>query len=166
MGWVEVASKLGQGTTIDIYLPRCDAAVHHAEAPPLAAASAGHETILFVDDEPFVRRLAEQTLRRAGYRVLTAEDGLAAVEVFARQMQEIDLVVLDLTMPRLSGRDALRRMTAIDANVRVLLSSGYSIDQAPALDEPGVVGFLSKPYRPVELCTAVRKGLDLTRPVR
>ena len=97
-------------------------------------------------------------LSRAGFRVLTADDGVEAVEVFAGEHAEIDLVILDVTMPRMSGRDAFRQMIEFDPAARILFSTGYSADDLAEVD--GSVGLLSKPYRPHELLAAVRDALD------
>jgi two-component system, cell cycle sensor histidine kinase and response regulator CckA len=114
-----------------------------------------------VDDEDMIRCLARSILEAAGFRVLEAQDGADAVELFRREYPRIDLVILDLTMPRLSGRDAFRSMTAIDPDARVMFSSGYSADDLS--DVTGAVGLLAKPYRPQELVSAVRRALS-TRP--
>ena len=113
--------------------------------------------VLLVDDEPMIRELGRAVLEQAGYPVLTADDGAAAVEAFAAHRAGIGLVVLDVTMPRLSGRDAFLRIRALDPAARVLLSTGYSADDVSALD--GLVGVLTKPYRPAELLAAVRAVL-------
>ncbi|MBX9627984.1 MAG: response regulator, partial [Gemmataceae bacterium] len=129
--------------------------------PTLAAlARAGRTadpTILLVDDEGMIRDLGRAILERAGYRVVTAVDGLDAVEVFARERARVGLVVLDVMMPRMSGRDAFRELVRLDPGVRVLFSSGYSGDELPELE--GAVGMLGKPYRPADLLAAVRDAL-------
>jgi CheY-like chemotaxis protein len=114
--------------------------------------------VLLVDDELMIRTLARTILEQAGHTVIEAEDGAEAVEVFAREHGRIDLVILDLTMPRLSGRDAFDRMVALDPSARVLFSSGYSGDDLSAAD--GAKGLLSKPYRPADLLAAVRRALE------
>ncbi|MBX9584364.1 MAG: PAS domain S-box protein, partial [Gemmataceae bacterium] len=179
-GWVGCTSAPGRGTRIDLYLPAADepevpapgpAAAHPplpapGDTPPdgtptlAAAAKAGlipDPTVLLVDDEPMIRDLGRAILERAGYRVLTAEDGLDGVEVFARERGRIGLVVLDVMMPRMSGRDAFRELVRLDPGVRVLFSTGYSAQELSELD--GAVGLLNKPYRPAELLAAVRDAL-------
>jgi CheY-like chemotaxis protein len=105
-----------------------------------------------------IRDLGRAVLSRAGFRVLTADDGVEAVELFAREYHRIDLVILDVTMPRMSGRDAFRHMVEINPAARILFSTGYSADDLAEVDSS--VGLLSKPYRPQELVTAVRVALD------
>jgi len=117
-------------------------------------------TILLVDDEQMIRDLGCAVLTRAGYRILTADDGQHAVEVFEREWHNIALVILDVTMPRMSGSDASRHMIRIDPNVRVLFSTGFAADDLSELD--GSQGLLSKPYRPQELVAAVRAALTIT----
>jgi CheY-like chemotaxis protein len=132
------------------------------EASPPAPARGGKETILVVDDDPLLRNLAQSILEAYGYRVLLAGDGVEALEVYERQPERIDLVVLDLTMPRLSGRDALERLRRINPRVRVLLASGYPGEQGPGAT--GALGFISKPYRAQHLARMVRQALDQALP--
>ena len=115
-------------------------------------------TILLVDDESMIRELGKVVLERGGFRVLTAEDGVEAVEVFGRESDRIDLVILDVTMPRMSGRDAFRHMLEIQPEARILFSTGYSDEHIAELE--GAMGLLSKPYRPHELLTAVQSALE------
>ena len=96
----------------------------------------GTETILLVDDEAIIRNLGRTILQRYGYRVLLAEDGLEALQVYRQHGEPIDLVILDLVMPRLSGHDTLRQLQQLDPDVRVLFSSGYSAEQVTETD-PG-----------------------------
>jgi PAS domain S-box-containing protein len=184
-GWIECHSEVSKGTRFDIYLPRYVAGraaslsdlpsslggegrVRGAEAPGSthAPSGGGTETVLLVDDEAMIRNLGRTTLQRYGYRVLLAEDGQQGLEIYQREQGKIDLVILDLTMPRLSGRDTLRELRQFDPNVRVLFASGYSAEQVTEEERVGVLGFISKPYRPQELANTVRmalnKGKELT----
>src|SRR5262249_31689918 len=141
-GWIECESGVGVGTRFDVYLPV--SAVEPAEAPAApapAAVAPGRETILFTDDEPAIRALARAWLEANGCGVLLAQDGREAVEIYRNRERPIDLVILDLIMPRLSGRDALRELKQLDAQVRVLYSSGSTSEQAAAAGEEGA-GFL------------------------
>ena len=193
-GWLRCHSTWGQGTCMELYLPtegnfaagplagpRCDSfptvkpsvetsrrTAPSTPATPSAngfhSAQATRRCILLVDDEAMIRDIARAALTSAGYEVLLAEDGAEAVEVFHREHERIDLVILDVIMPRLSGRDAFRQMIALDPDVRVLFSTGYSPEELTELD--GAVGLLTKPYRPHELLAAVEAALavPLTSP--
>ena len=158
-GWVECHTAVGRGTCLDVYLPRHDgeAEAAAAEAPP----AEGCETVLVVDDEPLLRDLARAILEAQGYKVLLAGDGVEAVETYRRQRS--DLLVLDLTMPRLSGREALRQLRAIDREVRVLFACGYTAEHLPAAEQRQALGFVKKPYRPEDRAYAVRAALDRGR---
>ncbi len=172
-GWIEVHTEPGAGTRFELYVPVAEVA-SAVEATPIPNAptaiapmppprtTARARTVLLVDDEAMVRDLGRAILTRAGFRVLTADDGVEAVEAFERHRAEIDLVVLDVTMPRMSGRDALRHILDLDPAARVLFSTGFSEEDLASVD--GAIGLLSKPYRPQDLITAVRAAL-LPQPV-
>jgi PAS domain S-box-containing protein len=159
-GWIECTSAVDRGTCFDIYLPRGvgPAAV---PSPPAAPVRGGQETILLVDDQEMIRELGERILQPYGYHVLTAADGVEALRLYRRWSQVIDLVILDLLMPGLSGLETLRELRQIKPDVRVLISSGYYADkEGHAPDCNGAVGRVSKPYHPEQLARAVRLALD------
>ncbi len=159
-GWIVCESAPGAGSTFDLFLPRCQSAVVPKSAQTSVPAGSGQETILLVDDERMIRHLASMVLRRLGYHVFQAENGLEALDIYRQNLGRIDLVLLDSTMPRLCGRDTARAMIELDPNVRVLFSSGYSNDHHDLGDIPQVVGFIQKPYRVDELGAKVREIFD------
>lgn len=171
-GWIEIHTRPGSGTRIELNLPIAEIGSTPAVSdtltplplnlpvPVLGGRPPKPTTVLLVDDEPMIRDLGRAVLSRAGFRVLTADDGAEAVEVFSRQPEEIDLVILDVTMPRMSGRDAFRHMIACCPTARIMFSTGYSADDLVEVD--GSVGLLGKPYRPQELVSAVRDALATT----
>jgi len=162
-GWIECRSETGRGTTFDVFLPRSQAAPTQAVSVSRPMPQRGTETILLVDDEAMIRQLGSQILRQQGYQVLVAENGWQALTVYQRERGRIDLVILDLTMPQVSGQDTLRHLRKLDPHVRVLYSSGYSADKVTESEAEGVLGFLSKPYSPREMAEQVREVLDRCR---
>ena len=118
-------------------------------------------TVLVVDDDEGVRDLAEEILRRAGMTVLTAADGHEGVKLFERYSEEIRLVLLDRTMPSLSGADTFEAIRAIRKDAKIVLVSGYSEERVTAeLADRGLAGFLKKPFLPETLLSQVQEVLD------
>ena len=160
-GFVHVDSAAERGTTFTIFLPVPSRCVVVPDLSPLVRG--GNETILVAEDEVSLRYLASTVLERLGYTVILAEDGLEAVNLFRANQSRIDLVILDLVMPRFSGRDALELMRAIRPDLRALFVTGY--DDAAA-HVPGVdalisgANLLQKPYRVDMLGLRVREMLD------
>jgi CheY-like chemotaxis protein len=159
-GAITVDSVPGEGSTFRILLP----ASEEAPEPPATAADTvtrGSETILFVDDEKLVLSVGAELLKRLGYQVIIAEGGHRALEMFSQRAQDIDMVILDLIMPDLSGKDTFERLRALDPEVRVLLSSGYSADgEAAGILNAGCNGFIQKPFDLQLLSKKVREVLD------
>ena len=159
-GALEVESAPGQGTVFRVLFPASEkpAAATAAESDAGAEAAPDAGTILVVDDEVMVLTIARQVLERAGYRVLTANDGEEGLEIFQRRAKDISLVLLDATMPRMDGDETFRRMRDVKGDLRVLLTSGYNEKEATReLAGPGLAGFIQKPYAPAALLSKVRE---------
>jgi PAS domain S-box-containing protein len=160
-GYIDVQSEVGRGTLFEVLLPALDGA---APAPAVAApndARGGSETVLVVEDDDAVRWLAARVLRRYGYHVLEASGGDEAEALLALHGSAIDLLLTDVVMPGIGGRELARRAEAIRPGLRVLFTSGYTEDEillrGVALDARS---FLPKPYTPGGLVQAVRDVLD------
>ncbi len=157
-GWLTCHSVPGHGTRFDLYLPRLESTEEQASSPaPSPSGAAG--TVLVVEDQEMLRTLASTLLRRNGFAVLLAEDGPHALEIFERQRQQIDLVLLDLTMPVMCGREVFRHLRQIDPGVRVVFTSGFAETARGELADEGAQGFIPKPYREHDLVDAVRAVL-------
>ncbi|MCB2228764.1 MAG: response regulator [Desulfarculaceae bacterium] len=153
-GMILCDSALGEGTRFSIYLPAADVQVSRPAAAPVLAAPAPVQRggVLVVDDEAGIRDSVAEFLRHMGYTVLEAGSGEEALEVYAAHRGEVDVVVLDLSMPGMGGKACLQRLRAMDGEVKVLVASGYAgSDVAEELDGLGAAGFISKPFRLTEL---------------
>lgn len=159
-GWIDVLSRVGRGTMFIFFLPVADqsgaAAVVETD---LGQLPSGEETVLLVDDEEPIREVGRDFLDRLGYRVLLAEDGREAVNVFTDHRSEIDVVVMDLTMPLLSGYEALTAIRELSPQVRVIISSGHA-SQNESVEKLDATAYLSKPYRLDDLARMIRTVLD------
>lgn len=151
-----------EGTTVDIVLPTVPNAPVAMALPEQAPdPPGGSETILIAEDNTHVRELTRRVLAEAGYTVLCAEDGVEACALFEERRAEVSLVLLDAVMPRMGGRTAHERMSALDPGMRFAFVSGYSTDVLDAsFLEAHDVHLLGKPYRRAELLTFVREELD------
>jgi CheY-like chemotaxis protein len=163
-GHVAVYSEVGHGTTFKVYLPRI-------EKQPSAVISrlgqsrmpGGTETVLLVEDEEGVRALTRHVLRNCGYTVLEASEGAEAIHLAIEYRERIDLLVTDVVMPRMGGREVASRLMEMHCGIKILFLSGYTDD---AVVRHGIleaqVAFLQKPFTPTSLATKVREVLDGT----
>jgi CheY-like chemotaxis protein len=160
-GWIDVESELGNGTHFSIYLP-ISKEDEIKEKEILEDFPQGKkETILLVDDEDMVRDLGSEILERFGYKVMLAENGVEAALIYEQKLSEINLVILDLSMPRKSGRETLKDLLRLNPQVKVIVSSGYDKSgPVQQLLEIGAKGFVQKPYKMAEMLNTVRKVLE------
>jgi len=159
-GAIKVYSTPGTGTTFKVLFPATEAPA--GKRPGVAARDLrGTETVLVADDEEMVRRIAGEMLKQQGYSVILAANGLEAVETFSEQASEISIILLDLTMPLMSGEETLRRLQSIRRNVKVVLTSGYN--EAEAIQRfagNGLAGFIQKPYTAMQLAEKIKTVLE------
>jgi two-component system cell cycle sensor histidine kinase/response regulator CckA len=161
-GMIEVQSHTGIGSTFTVFLPAvASAALNGEERSPAPDSHRGQETILLVDDEEIIRELGIDILEDRGYRVFSASEGREAVRIYRERIRVIDLVILDVMMPGIGGKETYRLLRAINPQVKVLLSSGYSTNgEVGEILKQGVSGFVQKPYREEELAAKIREVLD------
>jgi PAS domain S-box-containing protein len=161
-GAIRIDSAPNVGTTVSLYLPVPADARHIAVAqgqPSEAERPESGTTILIVDDEKLVRDVTARTLRRAGFQMRQAENGRAALDLLAAEPDAIHLVLLDLTMPEMSGEATLRHIREQWPELPVLLSSGYSADTSSTAIRNLGASFIQKPYMPEDLLAAIRAAL-------
>jgi nitrogen-specific signal transduction histidine kinase/ActR/RegA family two-component response regulator len=155
----------GRGTTFKIYLPLWETETETDSSRASELPTLGTETILLVDDEEFIRELGARILTRSGYTVLTARDGREALDIYHKEKDSISLVLLDLIMPRMGGRECLAGLLAIDPEVKVIIASGYSAEGiVKESAEAGTRGFVTKPFDQEKLLGTIRRVLDENRP--
>ncbi|MEN8256396.1 MAG: response regulator [Thermodesulfobacteriota bacterium] len=155
-GHIELDSTMGEGSTFHIYLPAS------AESPAVSGRTSAlssqtpEGTILLVDDDESIRETAQELLEARGFQVITAEDGYYAVEIYREKGEQISLVVLDMIMPRMGGSETFDKLREMDPDIKVLLSTGYSIEgQANEIVSRGCAGFIQKPFNMADLTKKV-----------
>ncbi|MGA2718422.1 MAG: ATP-binding protein [Candidatus Acidiferrales bacterium] len=167
-GYITVSSKVGQGTVFQIFLPRVEDPVEVVEVPVAAPEPArGAETILVVEDDDAVRRMTREFLKIKGYTVLEARGAANAIQVMEERNEEIDLVLTDVLMPGMKGRELVEKLTQIRANIKVLYMSAYTEDAAINIGvlNPGTE-FIEKPFGPDDLANKIREVLARTSSMR
>ncbi len=161
-GHIEVYSEIGEGTTFKVYFPLVLAkADSTAKTAAMAGLPKGTETILVVEDEEMVRKVAVRILTRLGYNVMSANDGNHALVVTKENDVPVDLVLTDVVMPEMNGREMAEKLGEQHPEMKILYTSGYTknvISQHGVLDEG--LDFVGKPYTPLELAQKVREVLD------
>jgi CheY-like chemotaxis protein len=158
-GIIKVFSRQGEGTAFEIFLPASEKkAVKEPE--DILKVTKGSETILLVDDESMILKVGRQLLEKIGYNVLLARGGLEALKIYEKEKTNIDLVILDMVMPKMSGGETFDRLKTINPEVRVLLSSGYSLnEQSQEMADRGCAGFIQKPFSITVLSQKLREIL-------
>jgi len=160
-GHISCNSKPGIGTVFNIYFPATEMEIAWDPEATQIMPSFGTETILFVDDEKAIRDLGKEILTSVGYKVLTASTGLEALDMYAKAQEEVSLVILDLIMPEMGGKQCLEELHKINPQLKVLIASGYCADPSTKeYPETGARGVVTKPFRMKELLQQVRKVLD------
>ena len=150
-GYIDVKSQKGHGTTFSIFLPASSRKIHKSIEPSSQPVN-GTGTILLVDDEEMVLSVGVKMLENLGYTALEAKGGREAIEAYNKNKDKVDMVILDMIMPDMGGGEAYDRMKEINSNVKVLLSSGYSLDgQASEILRKGCDAFIQKPFTVKEL---------------
>jgi two-component system, cell cycle sensor histidine kinase and response regulator CckA len=159
-GMIDVYSEPGNGTTFAIYLPASKKKIAKKKAET-GAIVRGKETIMLVDDEKPVLEVTRELLDSLGYLVYAVGSGQEAIAIYTGKSKEIDLVILDMVMPGISGGETFERLREINPGVMVLLSTGYSLnEEAQTIMDRGCKGFLQKPFQLEKLSQKVREILD------
>jgi hypothetical protein len=164
-GFVEVESEPGKGTTFSVYLPWAGPPAANPDSAPAAKGGSGRETILIVEDEPEVRRYAAEVLASLGYQVIQAESAGHALLLCEKSAVPIHLLLTDVVMPLLNGKELAARLKPLQPGMKVLYMSGYPDDGAASGGgDDRSDRFIHKPFGPQKLAEAVRAALHANRP--
>jgi CheY-like chemotaxis protein len=162
-GYIDVESKEGQKTMFSIYLPASIKKVE-GDVRTFDQLINGTGTVLLVDDEEAILEVGKELLEAIGYRVIIAKNGEEALEVYKRRKDDIDIVLLDISMPGIGGGETYNRLKEINSDIKVLLSSGFSIDgEAYQILGRGCNGFIQKPFKMNELSGKLNEILGETK---
>ena len=160
-GAITVYSELGIGSVFRIYLPTHSPSSSPAPIDPTHVMPQGSGNILFVDDEEILRRIGERILTNLGYTVWVASDGEEGLSIYKKRHQEIDLVITDMIMPIMNGRELFHQIKQVNADCKILLASGFTKeDDLKELNAAGLCGFIGKPYQGKELALIVDQILQ------
>jgi two-component system, cell cycle sensor histidine kinase and response regulator CckA len=160
-GFIHVESEKGHGTSFMIYLPASNKVVENDDHKSEDELQPGHETVLLIDDEVMILDVGSNILEGLGYRVMIATGGKEGLGVYEQNRDAIDIVIIDMIMPEIGGRETFDTMLKINPAVKVLLSSGYSLEgQAEEIMRRGCKGFIQKPFTTEELSKKIRGILD------
>jgi len=160
-GFIDVCSEKGQGSTFGIYFPVSTSKAKKSKAEKkIPTMTSRNETVLVVDDETQLRDVMIRLLERCGYNVLAAENGINAISIFSDQQDNIDLVILDMIMPEMGGKECFHRLREINPGIKVLLNTGFTADDsAHEMLKDGVIDVVEKPFDIYKLSRAVEKAL-------
>jgi len=162
-GYITCYSEPGQGTTFKIYLPTIETLpaepalkiIENEELPR------GSETVLLVDDEETLRNLGQEILQGQGFSAIPAESGESAIEIYQKNKDRIDLVILDVGMPGMGGHRCFQELKKINPHVKVIVATGYSANgRVKEMIKSGAAGFIGKPYRLADILNKIREVLD------
>jgi CheY-like chemotaxis protein len=160
-GVINVYSEPGRGTVFSLYFPLSEDVPDQVNAVSHPVRISRKATIMLVEDEEMISNMVFRILNSFGHKVILCRDGIEAVMQYRNTWKSIDLIILDLIMPRMSGKDTFLAMKEINPDVKVLLASGFSIDgEAQGVMDMGAIGFIQKPFDMNELSKSIADGLD------
>ena len=157
-GAVQIESEYQQGTNFHLYIPRATSR-SVTQQSPLDTLVKGTETILIVDDVVNITEILEEFLKRFGYKTMTSNTGSQALEIYYREHQSIDLVILDLIMPAMSGEMVLHSLLEFNPEVKILICSGHTYHESNEFIRQKASGFITKPFTPEALSRSIREAL-------